>query len=207
MRLWLPLQHQNRLLLLLALGHVDPTWLTPERGRCGGDSHPGESSLPGSVGLARAHPLTKTEAMRPSRRTWSSYRPPYPFGRWSSDVVVVVLMLMLMLHVVTSHERGSNVRVTLLGPETEVWRARTWICSRRRTYRFVHLVFIRTRFSARNFSIESISGRLFSMNWVVGPSGDWYKKWIADQTFVLLILNININMCRGKVDPIELKEK
>ena len=47
--------------------------LTPERGRRGGDGHPGESSLPGSVGLPRAHPLTKTEAMRPSRRAWSSY--------------------------------------------------------------------------------------------------------------------------------------
>ena len=39
-------------------------------------------SSPGSVGLARAHPLTKTQAMEPSRQTWSSYGPPYPLGRW-----------------------------------------------------------------------------------------------------------------------------
>ena len=44
------------------------------------------SSSPGSVGLARAHPLTKTQAMEPSRQTWSSYGPPYPLGRWSSVV-------------------------------------------------------------------------------------------------------------------------
>ena len=41
-------------------------------------------SSPGSVGLARAHPLTKTQAMKPSRHTWSSYGAPYPLGRWSS---------------------------------------------------------------------------------------------------------------------------
>ena len=29
-----------------------------------------------------AHPLTKTQAMEPSRQTWSSYGPPYPLGRW-----------------------------------------------------------------------------------------------------------------------------
>ena len=40
-------------------------------------------SSPGSVGLARAHPLTKTQAMEPFRQTWSSYGPPYPLGRWS----------------------------------------------------------------------------------------------------------------------------
>ena len=39
-----------------------------------------ESSPPGSVGLARAHSLTKTEAMRPSHRTWSSYGLPYPLA-------------------------------------------------------------------------------------------------------------------------------
>ena len=39
---------------------------------------------PGSVGLARAHPLTKTHVMKPSRHTWSSYGPPYPLGCWSS---------------------------------------------------------------------------------------------------------------------------
>ena len=41
-------------------------------------------SSPGSVGLVRAHPLTKTQAMEPSRQTWPSYGPPYPLGRWSS---------------------------------------------------------------------------------------------------------------------------
>ena len=51
----------------------------------GGDSHPETSSSPGTVGLARAHPLTKIQAMEPSRQTWSSYGPPYPLGRWSSS--------------------------------------------------------------------------------------------------------------------------
>ena len=55
--------------------------------RHGGDSHPEPSSSPASVGLARAHPLTKTQAMKPSRQTWSSYGPPYPLGRWCSGVV------------------------------------------------------------------------------------------------------------------------
>ena len=62
--------------------HVDPAW--SRRTRHGGDSHPEMSSSPGSVGLARAHPLTKTQAVEPSRQTWSSYGPPYPLGRWSS---------------------------------------------------------------------------------------------------------------------------
>ena len=43
-------------------------------------------SSPGSVGLARAHPLIKTQAMESSRQTWSSYGPPYPLGRWSSEL-------------------------------------------------------------------------------------------------------------------------
>ena len=51
----------------------------------GGDSHPEMSSSPGSMGLARAHPLTKTQDMESFRQTWSSYGPPYPVGRWSSD--------------------------------------------------------------------------------------------------------------------------
>ena len=38
-------------------------------------------SSPGSVGLARAHPLTKTQATEPSRQTRSSYGLPYPLGR------------------------------------------------------------------------------------------------------------------------------
>ena len=38
-------------------------------------------SSAGSVGLARAHPLTKTQAMEPSRETRSSHGPPYlPVG-------------------------------------------------------------------------------------------------------------------------------
>ena len=63
--------------------HVDPA--CSRRIRHGGDSHPEPSSSPGSVGLARPHPLTKTQAMKPSRQTWSSYGPPYPLGRWSSE--------------------------------------------------------------------------------------------------------------------------
>ena len=43
-------------------------------------------SSPASVGLAGAHSLTKTQAMEPSRQTWSSYGPPYPLGRWSFKV-------------------------------------------------------------------------------------------------------------------------
>ena len=42
----------------------------------------------GVVWLARAHPLTKTQAMEPSRETRSSYGPPYPLGRWSSDCLL-----------------------------------------------------------------------------------------------------------------------
>ena len=49
------------------------------------------SSSPGSVGLARAHPLTKTQAMEPSRQTLSSYGPPYPLGRWSLLLFLVYL--------------------------------------------------------------------------------------------------------------------
>ena len=37
----------------------------------------------GMMGLARVHPLTKTQAMEPSRQTRSSDGPPYPLGRWS----------------------------------------------------------------------------------------------------------------------------
>ena len=62
--------------------HVDPAW--SGRIRHGGDSHPEILSSPGSVGLARAHPPTKTQATEPSRQTWSNCGPPYPFRRWSS---------------------------------------------------------------------------------------------------------------------------
>ena len=47
-----------------------------------GDSHPEMPSSPGSVGLALAHPLTKTKAVESSRQTWSSYGSPYPLRRW-----------------------------------------------------------------------------------------------------------------------------
>ena len=30
-------------------------------------------------------PTNKTQAMEPSRQTWSSYGPPYPLGRWSEE--------------------------------------------------------------------------------------------------------------------------
>ena len=55
--------------------------------RHGGDSHPETSSSPGIVGLARAHPLTKPQAMKPSRQTWSSYGPPYRLVRWCSGAL------------------------------------------------------------------------------------------------------------------------
>ena len=73
--------------------HVDPAW--SRRITHGGDSHPEMSSSPGSVGLARAHPLTETLAMEPSRQTWSSYGPPCPLGRWSltSDSPRMLLVL------------------------------------------------------------------------------------------------------------------
>ena len=55
------------------------------------NSHPETPSSPGRVGLARAHPLTKTQAMEPSRETRSSYGPPYPLRRWSSGNCDVLL--------------------------------------------------------------------------------------------------------------------
>ena len=62
-----------------------------KRGRCGGDRHPGGSSLPGSVGFGRAHSLTKTGAMRPPHRTSSSYGPHSSLGRWftSTDHMII----------------------------------------------------------------------------------------------------------------------
>ena len=65
------------------------TRLDPERsGTVEIRSHPEMPSSPGSVGLARAYPLIKIQAMEPSRQTWSSYGPPYPLGRWSSEVLL-----------------------------------------------------------------------------------------------------------------------
>ena len=62
--------------------HVDPTW--SRKIRCSGDNHPETPSSPGSVGLARAHPLTKPRLWSLPRQTRSSYGPPYPLGRWPS---------------------------------------------------------------------------------------------------------------------------
>ena len=75
----------TRLILALKKQYWYCTQVVLVRIRHGGDSHPEMSSSPGSVGLARAHPRTKTQSMEPSRQTWSSYGPPYPLGRWSSD--------------------------------------------------------------------------------------------------------------------------
>ena len=52
---------------------IDSTW--SREIPCGGDSQPEMPSSPGSVGLARAHPLT-TQARVPSRQTRSSYDSP-----------------------------------------------------------------------------------------------------------------------------------
>ena len=42
--------------------------------------------IPGSAGLAQAHPQTAHGHEKTAfRRTWSSYGPPYPFRRWSSS--------------------------------------------------------------------------------------------------------------------------
>ena len=62
--------------------HVDSAW--SGQTQCGGDSHLEAPSSPGSVGLARARPPAKTQAMEPSRQARSSYGPPYPLGRWCS---------------------------------------------------------------------------------------------------------------------------
>ena len=51
-------------------------------------------SSPGSMGLARAHPLTKSQATEPSRQTWSRYGPPYPLGRWSSGFAASPLLFL-----------------------------------------------------------------------------------------------------------------
>ena len=59
---------------------ADKTW--PRKFTCGGDNHPETPSTPGSVGLARGHPLTKNQALQPSGQTRSSYCPPYPLERW-----------------------------------------------------------------------------------------------------------------------------
>ena len=72
---------------IAAPAHVDPTTRSREI-RCVGDSHPWKTYFAGGVGLARGHPLTKTQAMPPARRTRSSYDPPYPLGRRSSAAIL-----------------------------------------------------------------------------------------------------------------------
>ena len=81
-------------------------------------ANPEMSSSPGTVGLALAHPLTKTQAMEPSRQTWSSYGPPYPLGRWSSDKPGIYLPVRCVRCVkytlcevrIFQHQRVCNVR-------------------------------------------------------------------------------------------------
>ena len=83
------------------------------------------SSSPGSVGLARAHPLTKTQAMEPSRQTWSSHGPPYPLGRWSCARTNE--------HVAASKPRGGdtarrnseNIRISRARPDRRPVRLET----------------------------------------------------------------------------------
>ena len=68
-------------------------------------------SYPDSVGLARAHPLTKTQAMGPSRQTWSSYGPPYPLGRSSSvEGGHRLIALMMGFRNPTIHCRNAAMR-------------------------------------------------------------------------------------------------
>ena len=83
----------NPTLPLQQAAHTAPTrraWacrpdLIPERsGAVEIRRHSDTPSSPGSVGLARDHPLTKTQAVEPSRRTLPSYGLPYPLGRYSS---------------------------------------------------------------------------------------------------------------------------
>ena len=69
-------------------------------------------SSPGSVGLARAHPLTKTQAMASSRQTWSSYGPPYPLGRWSA----LSALLSLVSAVVGPSPRRPTTVTTVVCP-------------------------------------------------------------------------------------------
>ena len=57
----------------------------PERSGAVENSHPEMPSSQASLGLVRTHPLTKPPSMPPSRRTRSSYGPPYPLGRWSLE--------------------------------------------------------------------------------------------------------------------------
>ena len=84
----LPLQQQLTLLLPGAWPcRPDLIPRDPVRWRY---NHQEVFSSPGSVGLARAHSRTKTQAIEPSRQTRSSYGPLYPLGRWSPERVLHV---------------------------------------------------------------------------------------------------------------------
>ena len=63
----LPLQQQPTLLLRPGVRASRPDLIWPA----------GDALVSGGVGLARAHPLTKTQAMEPSRQTRSNYGTPY----------------------------------------------------------------------------------------------------------------------------------
>ena len=65
-------------------------------------------SSPGSVGLAQAHPLTKTQPREPSRQMRSSYGPRYPLGRCSSATRYLYLVRRKTRHHPPSGKERSN---------------------------------------------------------------------------------------------------
>ena len=68
---------------------------------------------PGSVGLARAHPLTKTQAMEPSRQTQSSHGPPYqPVGALVLNIVVVSVYIRMYDTSICMRSRRRGVAST-----------------------------------------------------------------------------------------------
>ena len=71
-------------------------------------------SHPGSVGLARAHPLAKAQAIEPSRQTWSSYGPPHPLGRWSPAYSIVWAVVVAVVSPTTSSL--ENVEALVFSP-------------------------------------------------------------------------------------------
>ena len=68
-------------------------------------------ALPGSVGLAQAHPPTKTAFLR----SWSSHGPPHPLGRWSSVSFLLVEFVYELGQPKTSGDRRSTAQLTSLG--------------------------------------------------------------------------------------------
>ena len=81
-----------------------------------------------SVGLARAHPLTKTQAMEPSRQTWSSYGPPYPLGRWSSRPCHTAFTLYLGwgMRRLVRQGKGSNRTPYVRSSYIRIYSVSTW---------------------------------------------------------------------------------